>query len=31
MADGSDDIKDLINYNKLINIDNYDAIWAQDF
>ena len=30
MAD-TDDINDLINYNKLINSDNYDAIWAQGF
>ncbi len=31
MADGSDDINDLINYNKLINSDNYDAILGSRF
>ena len=31
MADGSDDINDLINYNKFINSDNYDAILGSRF
>ena len=31
MADGSDDINDLINYNNLINSNNYDAILGSRF
>ena len=31
MADQSDDINDLINYNNLINSENYDAILGSRF
>ena len=31
MADGSDDINDLINYNNLINSKNYDAVLGSRF